>query len=252
MQESNQVISEVFDNFTVITLNRPEKRNALNIATREQLIKALVNAKQNSKAIIITGAREFFCSGGDISEMEGEPSRRLSLLEEIARQIIKSKVPVITAVEGGAFGAGLALVASSFYSICSQNSEFEASFSRLGLGPDTGLSWSLPRRVGSVKAEQMILLATRIKADAALEIGLVDRVVPAGESLLHAKDLAEKISLISQELIKMTPMITEDQEKDLENHLARETRMQKELLKTREFHFLQEKFLGVNTQKNYG
>jgi enoyl-CoA hydratase/carnithine racemase len=185
---------------TTLTLNRPDKRNALSLAMRDQLIAALDHcvADKACHAIVLTGAGPAFCSGADLKEISGDqkPSlaarqHRLALLQKVASRIILSPKPVIAAVNGAAFGAGLSLVTACDSVIAAEKAEFCAIFSRVGLLPDAGILWTLPRRVGSARASRMLLRGERLTSAAALAIGLVDEIATEDRLMDAAYALAE-------------------------------------------------------------
>jgi len=176
-----------------LTLNRPEKRNALSLALRIQLLAALNASIEDSicRAVIITGAGQAFCAGADLAEMNGSmtPSmedrrKRLHLLQRISHTIIHSPKPVIAAVNGAAFGAGLSFVAACDGIVATEKAEFCAVFSRIGLLPDAGIMWTLPRRVGATNARRMLTTGERVGSSAALSMGLADEIV-SEEALLE-------------------------------------------------------------------
>jgi 2-(1,2-epoxy-1,2-dihydrophenyl)acetyl-CoA isomerase len=182
-----------------VTLNRPEKRNALSLAMRDQLVAALDECVGDGAchAIVLTGEGHAFCSGADLRETTGgqKPSledrkHRLLLLQKVVRRIIMSPKPVIAAVNGAAFGAGLSLVTACDSVVASEKAEFCAIFSRVGLLPDAGILWTLPRRVGSARASRMLLTGERLTSAAALAIGLVDEIATEDRLLDAAYVLA--------------------------------------------------------------
>src|SRR5258708_3961546 len=144
-----------------LTLNRPEKRNALSLALRIQLLAALNASIEDSicRAVIITGAGQAFCAGADLAEMNGsmtpsmeERRKRLELLQRISHTIIHSPKPVIAAVNVAAFGAGLSFVAAGERIVGTEKAEFCAGLSPIGLLADRGVMLALPRRVGPTNA----------------------------------------------------------------------------------------------------
>lgn len=164
----------------VVTLNQPEKRNALAADLRNQLIATLVrlDAVPECRTIIITGAEGNFCSGGDISGMISDDvlqvRHRMARVHELPRLIVNSSKLFIAAVEGAAFGAGFSLASCCDLVVAADNARFCASFTKLSLFPDLGLLWSLPGRVGSARAKALMLLGTVVDADTAAKIGLAD------------------------------------------------------------------------------
>ncbi|QIX25553.1 enoyl-CoA hydratase/isomerase family protein [Nocardioides sp. JQ2195] len=222
----------------VLTLNHPERRNALDLEDRIRLREALVDADREARAIVLTGAAPMFSAGGDISSMTTDPviaQQRLDAVAGIAQQMAISATPIVAAVEGGAFGLGLALVCSSDLVVASSTSRFAASFVKVGLAPDTGLSWSLPQRVGRALARRMVLTAHPVDAAEALEAGLVDEVVDEGSALDRAVELANALAASSAPAIAAVRRIFGQPNQSLSGILAAEAEAQMELFQTPEF-----------------
>lgn len=168
-----------------ITLNDPRRRNPLSIGMREEMLTALEQARDDDtvRAIVLTGAGGFFCAGGDISSMSDDRPTgvyRLHLLGRVVEAVVAMPKPVIAAVEGGAYGAGLSLMALCDHVVAADDARLCSSFGGIGLGTDGGLSWALPRRVGQGRATEIILFGEVVDAERAMGIGLVERVVPSG------------------------------------------------------------------------
>lgn len=183
-----------------VTLNRPARRNAIDLELRVALAEAIEAADnvQAVRAIVITGAGPAFCSGGDITTMERmSPERaieRVRLAQRVIRAIWSTPKPVLAAVEGSAFGAGTALAAACDRVVAARDARFATTFTSVGLAGDMGTHVSLPARVGVARARQMLMLPTPIKAAEALAIGLVDAVVEPGDALVSAHRDAERLA----------------------------------------------------------
>ncbi|CPR97024.1 enoyl-CoA hydratase/isomerase family protein [Mycobacteroides abscessus] len=186
------VITHDEDAVRTITLNRPTRRNAIDIPLRVELAEALeaAHAEQAVRAIVLTGAGSVFCSGGDISTMEvmeiQEASERAQMAQRVIRAIWTTPKPVIAAVEGAAFGAGTALAAACDRVVAASDARFAATFTNVGLAGDMGAYVSLPHRVGLARARQMLMLPEPVGATTALEWGLVDALAGPGEALAVA------------------------------------------------------------------
>ncbi|OBI21443.1 enoyl-CoA hydratase [Mycobacterium sp. E2327] len=184
----------------VITLNRPDKRNAIDIPVRLELAKALetADADRSIRAIVLTGAGPAFCSGGDIASMEPlapEPAmERVQLAQRVIRAIWDTPKPVVAAVEGSAYGAGAALAAACDRVVAATNVRFATTFTNVGLAGDMGIFASLPRRVGIARARQMLMMPAPVDAPAALEMGLVDALANPGRALQVALTDAERLA----------------------------------------------------------
>lgn len=172
-----------------ITLDRPDRLNAFAGSMREELLAALERCESDDaiRVVVITGAGRAFCAGGDVDYMAGlqqsgdvEAFRRLlDAGAAVVERIASMSTPVIAAVNGVAAGAGCNLALACDVRIASDAAKFSESFIRIGLHPDWGGSWFLPRLVGRGRAFELIATGRMVEAAEALEIGLVDRVVPA-------------------------------------------------------------------------
>ena len=194
---SDDVLLETRDGeIAVLTLNNPGRRNALSLALREALVAALERLEGDGavRAIVLTGADGNFSSGGDISGMNATDlaagRERFRINHRLVRLMIKSAKPLIAAVEGWAAGAGVGLALACDTIVAGAEARFVLSFGKVGLIPDFGLLHTLPLRVGQGRARQMMLYGEPVGAAAALEIGLVDQMVPPGTALTAALDRA--------------------------------------------------------------
>tara|TARA_R110001592_G_scaffold25555_3_gene96962 strand:- start:29710 stop:30510 length:801 start_codon:yes stop_codon:yes gene_type:complete len=203
-----------------ITLDRPEVRNAINDQMRAELVEAF-DAAANDKsvrAVILTGAGKGFCSGGDIAGMRerleapaGEVafngwSRQRNTHKGVAAIHGLTK-PVIAAMNGAAFGLGLDMALACDFIIAADGAKMSMSFIKRGLVSDGGGMYFLPRRVGLVRAKELILTARVVETDEALAIGLVDRVADADSLLDKAQAWAEDLSIGSPAAIAFTKSI---------------------------------------------
>ncbi len=188
----------------VITLNRPERLNALSPGLRDELTEALalVQADDNIRVAILTGAGRGFCSGADLSGFgggESTPSQN-ELLDELgwvgrqAMSVYRLDKPVIAAVNGVAAGAGMSLSLSCDMRIGSENSRFKSVFIERNLSPDSGLSFFLPRVVGQSRAADIIYTSRAVDADEAYRIGLLDRLVEHDKLLDTALEVAAQMA----------------------------------------------------------
>lgn len=190
------------------TLNRPDTRNA--ISTREDIdafdqLCASLNSDHTVRALILTGSGKAFCAGGNVKDMAtkqgifaGSPfelrnSYRTGI-QRIPMALYELEVPVITAINGPAIGAGLDLACMGDIRIASDNASFAESFVKLGIVPGDGGAWLLPRIIGMARASLMTLTGDMIDAAKALEYGLVSDVVPGAQLLETARDIAGRIA----------------------------------------------------------
>lgn len=194
------VLQEDDGTVRLLTLNRPARRNAFDLSLREALAEALEGAATDPavRAVVLTGAGGSFCSGGDVSTMDDLdlPSvrSRTEVLVRIPAAIRGMEKPVVAAVEGAAFGAGLSLATVCDHVVAARDATFCAVFTRVGLGGDMGISTTLRERVGVARARRMLLLADVVTGPAALEMDLVDDLVEPGEATGAALAVAQRLA----------------------------------------------------------
>lgn len=173
---------ETAEGLAVITLDRPEVMNALNTAMRHELTAALHRARAEARAIVLTGSGRAFCSGQDLGDGASEGLNLEAVLREeyepLLQAIYTSPLPVLAAVNGAAAGAGANLALAADVVIAAQSAAFMQAFTRIGLMPDAGGTWWLPRQVGMARAMGMALFAEKIGAEEAARMGLIWEAVP--------------------------------------------------------------------------
>lgn len=182
---------EVREGLCTITMNRPERLNALDIPTVDGLREAIRNAgdEKRVKALVLTGAGRAFCAGGDVKAMRealtDDPGAHMKRLTEAFHGVISALArcpkPVLAAVNGIAAGGGLSLMLACDIALASADAIFRMAYLRLGGSPDGGSTYFLPRLVGLRKALEITLLGDPLSAEEARELGLVNAVVPAAE-----------------------------------------------------------------------
>jgi len=195
------VLFEKKENIAVVTLSREKALNALNIEMLAELdnIFKKIEKDKNIYAAIITGAGErSFVAGADISEMKDLNSKQAYKFgaygSSVFRNIEKSRVPVIAAINGFILGGGLELALSCDIRIASENAIFALPEVGLGIIPGYGGTQRLPRIIGTANAKRMIYTAERINAEKAFAIGLIDEIIPKGDLMERATALASKIA----------------------------------------------------------
>ncbi|WP_210317374.1 enoyl-CoA hydratase/isomerase family protein [Oryzicola mucosus] len=216
-EHESPVKVEFKGNVVVVTMDNPKTKNALSPEMIRDLgdrLEALMG-DWNCRAIVLTGANGAFCSGGDVSRMQRDRQvldTRVYIggAHRIIRAVVNGAKPVIAAVEGAAFGAGMSLVAGCDFVVASQRSKFCAAFAKVGLAPDLGLYWTLPQRVGLGRAKRLIMLAPTLQAAEAETIGLVDEVAADGEALARALVVAEQFAAAAPLSIAVTKAVYAD------------------------------------------
>lgn len=185
-----------------IVLDRPEASNAVDLATAAELGTAITTAADDAeaRAVLLTGAGKRFCAGGDVASM-AQADDRAAYLHELAealdgelQRLAALEKPVVVGVQGAVAGAGLAVMLSGDLVVAGASTRFVAAYAGVGLTPDCGLSWLLPRAVGQQRAAELLLTGRALGAEEAQDWGLVTRVVddPAVEA--EALALAEQLA----------------------------------------------------------
>ena len=192
---------EVDGPVATLTLDRPEALNALTVPVKVALREALESLGRDRavRAVILTGAGRAFCAGQDLAEREAPDAAPLEVevrerYNPIIRAIRSMGQPVIAAVNGVAAGAGASLALACDLRIAAEEARFVLAFGRIGLVPDSGATWFLPRLVGSAKAAELALVGDGVDAAEALRLGLVSRVVPGERLMDEARALAARIA----------------------------------------------------------
>jgi 2-(1,2-epoxy-1,2-dihydrophenyl)acetyl-CoA isomerase len=194
------VLREDRGNIRIITLNRPDRRNAIDMPLRIALAEELETAMADDgiRVIVLTGAGKGFCSGGDISTMQRQPPEqtvpRAQAAQRVIRAIWQGSKPVVAAVEGAAFGAGISLAVACDRVVAAEGALFSTAFMGVGLSGDMGIFASLPARVGVAKARQLMLLPQKLGGRQACDIGIADAVVETGTALERAIEDARLIA----------------------------------------------------------
>jgi len=193
MTSETSILSETRTGYRVITLNRPDKLNAFNEPMHQALRKAIEDAEadEDCRALLITGAGRGFCTGQDLSDRLAKPGETVVLgnaqeshYNPLVRKLRALPFPVVAAVNGVAAGAGCNIALACDIVIASLKATFIQSFARVGLVPDSGGTWFLPRLVGDARARGLALLAQDLTAEKAASWGLIWRAVE-DEVLMH-------------------------------------------------------------------
>lgn len=225
----------VVDGIVTLTLDVPDKRNALSASLRQMLLDTLIRdeADPDVRAIILAGANNCFCSGGDINLMgEGGPDERrarLAILHDVMRLLISGRKPVIAAVSGAAFGGGFSLAMAADFVICDTTARFCASFGRIGLIADMGLLFSLPQRIGPARTRQLLMDGRVLDAKAALDLGIADQLVEPEELEQTARKSALRASSMAPLATAETKSFLAGGPYGLESILGREMDVQMKL-----------------------
>ncbi len=193
------------DSVATIQMNRPEALNALSLQLGKDLAAAVKQAiSDGARAVILTGTGRAFCSGGDLREMKAMGESRgsieafldapLKALHEVIALIRETPIPFIAAVNGVCAGAGTNFALACDLVIAADDASFNEAFVRIGLSPDCGGTFFLPRAIGEKFAAEMLMTGSTISSGRAAEIGMINRVVPAAALMPEALALATKLA----------------------------------------------------------
>lgn len=211
-------VSHINEATALVTMNRPERLNAINLELISDLVEALDELADNRqvRAIVLTGANGAFCSGADLKQQVAMPEGRSRVgwvydmqleLVKLMLRIYEQPQPTIAAIDGPAVGGGLAIALHCDIRIAAPQARLGAVFIKVGLSSlDVGVSYLLPKIIGVGHARELMLTGRIIEAQRAQEIGLVNRVVPSDQLLPTAYDLADEISANSHYGVWMTKL----------------------------------------------
>jgi 2-(1,2-epoxy-1,2-dihydrophenyl)acetyl-CoA isomerase len=203
---SDLVSIATLEGVAIISLDTPERINAISLEMRDALIAAFNQCflDDSCNAIVLTGSGGNFSSGGDLKSGRPAPElvartlrQKLGRLHELVRLICNSPKPVVAAVTGKAFGAGMSLAVACDVVVAEKNAQFCAIFGKVGLIPDAGLLYTLPRRVGAAKSQHILLSARVVGAEEAADIGLADVLAEPADLLATACAEARRLTAIA-------------------------------------------------------
>jgi enoyl-CoA hydratase/carnithine racemase len=206
--DTNEVLYEVADHVATITLNAPDRLNTISGAMLDQLSDLLerADADREVRVIVLTGAGRAFCAGLDLSAQQGSASGELANMGSPgavgefdlrhAPPVVLHQIdtPTIAALNGGAAGYGLDLALGCDLRIASETAKLNPGFAKRGILPESGGTWLLPRLVGIAKAAEIAFTGRTLTATEALEMGLVNRVVPAADLVAATAAFAGEIT----------------------------------------------------------
>jgi len=205
------LLFDAAERVATITLDRPDALNALTVGLREELLAALVQIASDSAigAVVLTGAGRAFCAGQDLRErmqpgaapLDEEIRERYNPIILAMRRLDK---PIVGAINGIAAGAGASLALACDLRIAAEGASFLLAFGRIGLIPDSGATWLLPRLIGSAKAAELALVGDSLSAADAERLGLVAKVVPDDAVVAEAQALAARVAEMAPQATALT------------------------------------------------
>lgn len=200
----------------LITLNRPDRFNAIEATLSSGMTEALDRAGREGRAAVITGAGKAFCAGADLADLESEyetggpdlAQHLDAVFHPVVHAIVECSVPTVAAINGVAAGAGLGLALACDIRVMAQSAFLTSAFTAIGLAPDSGTSWWLPQMLGVSKALELAITNRRVDADEAHALGLCAETVPDGEVLDKALEMAGSLAdLVPDSLVATRALI---------------------------------------------
>ncbi|RVQ69671.1 enoyl-CoA hydratase/isomerase family protein [Croceicoccus ponticola] len=183
-----------------VTINRPEKKNAITLEMREMFAKAFEGLAEHNttRAVILTGSGGSFCAGMDVGEMGAHDITfsltKIRRLHRIVRSIMNLRKPVIAAVDGHCVGAGWSFALACDLILASDTAKFAQIFGNIGLVPDAGAVWLLNQQIGTMRAKELVYSGRLLGAEEAVSLGLALETVPSGDLLDRARVLAQSLA----------------------------------------------------------
>jgi 2-(1,2-epoxy-1,2-dihydrophenyl)acetyl-CoA isomerase len=219
---------------TTVTLNRPDALNSLTVPMKQALLAAFqaIDGRRETRAVILTGAGRAFCAGQDLRERLQPDAAPLGVevrerYNPIVRAMRGLDQPIVAAINGVAAGAGASLAMAADIRIAADTASIALAFGRVGLVPDSGATWFLPRLVGATRASELALLNEPVGAADAVRLGLVGRVVPADQLASATKEIAERLASGAPRAIALTKRaLAAAWDRDLDAALEEEAELQ--------------------------
>jgi 2-(1,2-epoxy-1,2-dihydrophenyl)acetyl-CoA isomerase len=237
-----ELLQSITAGVLTLTLNRPEVLNAITPALLDEVADSLRDAASGGtvRVVIITGAGRGFCSGQDLRAAAGDGGLDVGRVlrdhyTPVIRAIRSMDQPVIAAVNGVAAGAGSSLALACDLRIAAESATFVQAFVRIGLIPDLASTYFLPRLIGPARAAELTMLGETVDAARALELGIVNRVVPDSQLASAAAELAGRLARGPRSIGLTKRALEVSHENDLEAQLAVEERLQTEATTTNDF-----------------
>jgi 2-(1,2-epoxy-1,2-dihydrophenyl)acetyl-CoA isomerase len=243
-----RIILETTGDVVVMTLNDPSVLNAFGQKLREDMTIAMAQVEASpARCLVITGAGRAFCSGANLTDPDRPPRDRAAEARGEAKSDLESwynpmfmrlrglSIPIVTAINGIAAGAGMSLALTGDIRVAARSASFLQAFARIGLVPDCGSSWILPRLVGMARAMELSLLAERLPAETALSWGLINRVEEDAALMPRALELARGLAAGPRSLGLIRKMYWQSLENTYSEQLDLEAKLQSQAGMTKDF-----------------
>jgi 2-(1,2-epoxy-1,2-dihydrophenyl)acetyl-CoA isomerase len=243
-----RIILETTGDVTVMTLNDPSVLNAFGQKLREDMTIAMDQVEASpARCLVITGAGRAFCSGANLTDPDRPPRDRAAEARGEAKSDLESwynpmfmrlrglSIPIVTAINGIAAGAGMSLALTGDIRIAARSASFLQAFARIGLVPDCGSSWILPRLVGMARAMELSMLAERLPAETALSWGLINRIEEDAALMSRTLELARGLAAGPKSLGLIRQMYWQGLENTYSDQLDLEAKLQSQAGMTKDF-----------------
>jgi 2-(1,2-epoxy-1,2-dihydrophenyl)acetyl-CoA isomerase len=230
---ANGVQFQIEGSVATLTLDRPDVGNALDVPMARELMELAIRCAGDDaiRCVVLTGSGKLFCAGGDVAGFAKAGDAMPDLLREITSYLhaavsvfARMEKPLVVAVNGSAAGAGIGLAALGDIVLCDPGASFTLAYTAIGMTPDGGTSWLLPRLIGLRRTQELCLTNRRVKAEEAASIGLVTRVAAAGALMQEALEVARQLAGSATQALGATrKLLLASTSNGLEDQLALES-----------------------------
>jgi len=231
---NDPVVYAVEGAIATITLNRPQAGNAIDLPLAQALLRAVIAADQDAavRAVVLTGTGRLFCAGGDLSAFRAAGEGIAGFLSELAgvlhlavSRLARMPKPLLVLVNGPAAGAGYGLALAGDVVLAVRSAHFTPAYGAVGLSPDGGLTWTLPRLIGLRRAQELILTNRRLSAEDAAALGLITRTLDDADLLAAGRETARALAASATTALGTSRnLLRTSFESSLESHLESEAR----------------------------
>jgi 2-(1,2-epoxy-1,2-dihydrophenyl)acetyl-CoA isomerase len=242
MPPTSSVVLQRNGAIATLELNRPEVGNAIDVVMARALLQSAIACDEDEtiRCVVLRGAGRMFCAGGDVRSFSAAEAEVSSLLKEITAyvhaaltRLARMNKPLLTAINGPAAGVGLSLALMGDIAVAAHSAYFTAAYTALGLSPDGGATWLLPRLVGLRKAQELVLLNTRVPAVEAVALGLITQACEEADFLGRVQDIANALAISATPALgRARNLLLDSFNTSLEQQMEMEARAIAELSRT--------------------